>query len=189
MIPPSLMAWNPNKLMKCLFVKLFLGTGHATKLDGFSERFQTAVDPHPHPSEWSLSLEIICMPFILSAQHTSSHIWKHIYRKKLQHIFPKIRGRGAKAVWIFFPKIHPICVCRLNICSYFGWIDKYCKNTLIVNLTNISSNIETAVLSFQFLLFQPFTSWYHSSVQGQLSLPLGWSFGFCCSISSASWSW
>ena len=32
--------------MKCLF---FLGTSHATKSDKFSERFQTAVDPHPPP--------------------------------------------------------------------------------------------------------------------------------------------
>ena len=30
-------------------VNLFLGTGHATKSDEFSERFQTAVDPHPPP--------------------------------------------------------------------------------------------------------------------------------------------
>ena len=33
--------------MKCLFVKIFLETGHATKSHEFPERFQTAVDPHP----------------------------------------------------------------------------------------------------------------------------------------------
>ena len=45
--------------------------------DEFSERFQTAVDhhPHPHPSEWSLSLEIMCMHFILSGPRTSLHIF------------------------------------------------------------------------------------------------------------------
>ena len=33
---------------------------------------------------------------------------------------------------------------RLNICSYIGWIDKYCQ---FVNSTNITTNIETAELS------------------------------------------
>ena len=32
--------------MKCLLSRTFLGTGHATKSDEFSERFQAAVDPH-----------------------------------------------------------------------------------------------------------------------------------------------
>ena len=64
-------------------VNLFLGTGHATKSDEFSEWFQTAVDPHPHPSEWSLSLELMCMHFILSDHHTSLHRCKHIYHKKI----------------------------------------------------------------------------------------------------------
>ena len=35
--------------------------------------------PNPRPSEWSLSLEIMCMHFILSGHHTSSHICNHIY--------------------------------------------------------------------------------------------------------------
>ena len=36
-----------NKVMKCLFLKLFLGTGHTTKSDEFSKKFQTALDPPP----------------------------------------------------------------------------------------------------------------------------------------------
>ena len=88
--------------MKCLVLKLFSGTGHTTKLDEFSERFQTAVDPHPSPpSEWSLSL---CTHFILSGPRTSLHIFDHIhYRKDLQHNFPKMRGALG-----IFPKISPI---------------------------------------------------------------------------------
>ena len=50
--------------------------------------------------------------------------------------------------------------CRLNICSYIGWIDKYCicqfnqynykywdGSAVFVNSTNITTNIETAALS------------------------------------------
>ena len=55
--------------------------GGATQLDEFSEMFQTAVDPQPHSSEWSLSLEIMCMHFILSGHHTSLHICNHINQK------------------------------------------------------------------------------------------------------------
>ena len=50
---------------KALVVITVWGTGHASKSDEFSERFQTVVDLHP--SEWSPSLEM-CMHFIL-------HIW------------------------------------------------------------------------------------------------------------------
>ena len=84
--------------MNCLFVKLFLGTGHATKSDEFTERFPTvAVDPPTtHPSEWPLSLEIRCMHFILSGHHTSLKICNHInHIKKLQHNFPKMRVEGC----------------------------------------------------------------------------------------------
>ena len=76
--------------MKCLFIKLFLGTGHANKSDEFSERFQTAVDPHP--SEWSPSLEIMCLHFILSGPCTSMHIFENTHCKKMQHNFLKMRG-------------------------------------------------------------------------------------------------
>ena len=34
---------------------------------------------------------------------------------------------------------------RLNNCCYIGWIDTYC--TVFVNSTNLTTNIETAVLS------------------------------------------
>ena len=40
------------------------GMGQGTKTDEFSEMFQTAVDTHR--PEWSLSLEVMCMDFILS---------------------------------------------------------------------------------------------------------------------------
>ena len=73
--------------------------GHATKSDEFSERFQTTVDPHP--SEKSLSLEIMCMHFILSGHHTSLHICNHIYHKKNCNIilWKWGAGGGSKAVW------------------------------------------------------------------------------------------
>ena len=35
-------------------------------------------------------------------------------------------------------------LCRLNICNYIGWIDKY---SVFVNSANITTSIETAVLS------------------------------------------
>ena len=62
--------------MRCLFVKLFHGKGTTDEL---SERFQTAVDPYPRPSEWFLSLEIICMHLILSGPHTYFHKCNHIH--------------------------------------------------------------------------------------------------------------
>ena len=96
-------------LHSCLICNdAFKGTGHATKSDEFSERFQTAVDPHPRHS---LSLEIMCMHFILSGNHTSLHICIAYYAtisimKKLQHNFPKMKG-GRRPFGIL-PKIHPI---------------------------------------------------------------------------------
>ena len=48
-----------------------------------------------------LYLEIMCMHFILSSHHISSHICKHIRHKKLQYNFPKMRGGGSKAGWNF----------------------------------------------------------------------------------------
>ena len=88
--------------MKALLVIPVLGTGHATKSDKILERFQMEVDPHP--SEWSPSLEIMCMHFILSGSRTSLHIFDHIHYKKLQHNFPKMRG-GVKGRLEFFQKI------------------------------------------------------------------------------------
>ena len=54
--------------------------------DAFSERFQMAVDLQPRTSEWSPSLEILCMHSIQSDPYTSLHIC--IYE-----------GGGVKAVW------------------------------------------------------------------------------------------
>ena len=60
------------------------------------ERVQTAVDPHP--SEWSLSLEIMCIMHLVII-HPSIHATMSII-KKLQHNFRKWGGGGgSKAVW------------------------------------------------------------------------------------------
>ena len=52
-------------------------------------------------SERSLSLEIICIHFILSGPYTSLHICNHIHFKKMRYNLPKMRSFGT------FPKIHP----------------------------------------------------------------------------------
>ena len=69
----------------------------------FRKGCKRQLTPTLQPSEWSLSLEIMCMHFILSGPPTSLHICNHIhYKKKLQHNFPKMRGGGgSKAVWNF----------------------------------------------------------------------------------------
>ena len=92
-IPPSLMAWNPNKLMKCLFVKLFSETGHTTKSDEFLERFQTAVDPHHPPRRM--------VPISGNHMHAFHTIWPSylLVYKNMQHNFPKMMVGGSKAVW------------------------------------------------------------------------------------------
>ena len=95
-----------RNLKKALLVIPVYKTGQGAKADEFLERFQTAVDPHPHPSEWTLSLEIMCMHFILFGHHTSSHICNHICHKKLRYNFPKMRGgEWPKAVWNFLWKL------------------------------------------------------------------------------------
>ena len=44
--------------------------------------------------------------------------------------------------------------CRLSICCYIGWMDIYwLTNTVFVNSTNITSNIETAALSIWSVIF------------------------------------
>ena len=55
-------------------------------LFGWKENIQ----PKMHIVQWSLSLEIMCMHFILSGHHTSSHTCNHNCHKKLQHNFPKM---------------------------------------------------------------------------------------------------
>ena len=54
--------------------------------------------PTPRPSEWSLSLEIMCMYFILSGPHTSLRIFDHIHYNNCNIIFRKWGG-GSKTVW------------------------------------------------------------------------------------------
>jgi len=55
------------------------GWQYQSKTEAFLEKFWTAFDPNPRPSEWSLSLEIMCMYFILSGPHTHLHKCKHIW--------------------------------------------------------------------------------------------------------------
>ena len=57
----------------------------------------------PNPSEWSLSLEIMCWHFILSCHHTFSHICNHICHKKCNITFQKWGG-GVKGRLEFFQK-------------------------------------------------------------------------------------
>ena len=78
--------------MKCLFIKLFLGTGHANKSDEFLERFQTAVNPHSPPL-------LRMVPISGNHVHAFHIIWPSnllayatICHKKLQYNFPKMRG-------------------------------------------------------------------------------------------------
>ena len=40
----------------------------------FRKGSKRPLTPNPRPLEWSLSLEIVCMHFILSGPHTSLHI-------------------------------------------------------------------------------------------------------------------
>ena len=85
--------------MKCLFVKLFLGTGYSTKSDEFSERFQ--LNTTSHPSEFSPPLKIMWVHFILSGPCTSLHIFDHVhYKKNCNIIFRKWRG-GSDSIWNF----------------------------------------------------------------------------------------
>ena len=58
-------------------------------------------------SEWSLSLEIMCMHFILSGPHTSLHICNHIHYKKIEKQFSENEGGGQRLFGIF-PKINSI---------------------------------------------------------------------------------
>ena len=68
----------------------------------FRKGSKRQLTPTPHPKEWSLSLEIMCMHLILSGHHTSLHICNHIHlicnTKNLQGKFPKMRrgGQGRK---------------------------------------------------------------------------------------------
>ena len=55
----------------------------------------------PHPSEWSLSLEIMYMHFILSGPRASLHIVDHIHYKEFATLLSENERAGLKAVWNF----------------------------------------------------------------------------------------
>ena len=60
----------------------------------------------PHHSEWSPSLEIICMHFILSCPRTSLRIFDHIHYKKVATKFSE--NEGGRRPFGIFPKVHSI---------------------------------------------------------------------------------
>ena len=69
--------------VSCAQYTLCKGKDGSIKSDEFSENT-------PHISEWSPSLGIMCMHFILSGPRTSLHIFDHIhYRQSCDIIFRK----------------------------------------------------------------------------------------------------
>ena len=81
----------------------------------FRESIKRPLTPTPCPLEWPLSLEIMCMYFILSGPHTyiyaticgAINFWRLcIQFKKLLHNFPKWWG-AVKGSLDFFLKIYP----------------------------------------------------------------------------------
>ena len=75
----------------------------------FRESSKRPLTPTPCPLEWPLSLEIMCMYFILSGPHTyiyaticgAVNFWRLCIQFKKKS---KNDGRRSKAVWIFFWK-------------------------------------------------------------------------------------
>ena len=60
----------------------FLGTGGPTKMDEFSEKFQTAFDPHSHPSPphvWKIILRISRQKCVISRQKCVCSFWRDCY--------------------------------------------------------------------------------------------------------------
>ena len=59
----------------------------------FRKGSKQPLTPTPCPSEWSLSLEIVYMHFILSGPHTSLHVCNHIHygssSKRRRHFWAK----------------------------------------------------------------------------------------------------
>ena len=58
------------------------GWARVLKRINFWKGSKRHLTPTTHPSEWSLSLKIMCMHFILSGPRTSFHIFVHIHYKK-----------------------------------------------------------------------------------------------------------
>ena len=94
--------------MKCLFVKLFLGTGHATKSDEFSERFQTAVDPQDVkafavPEENTNLLNRRCAS---DEKNRCWILWRLKKRIKMDHLLP-LTSTTSTATWAMLDRRHP----------------------------------------------------------------------------------
>ena len=68
-----------DTLKKALVVIPVKGGVRVPKRMNFRKGSKRQLTPNPHPSEWSLSLEIMCMHFILSGSRTSLHIYDHIH--------------------------------------------------------------------------------------------------------------
>ena len=78
-----------HSLKKALVVILVLGTGKGTRTEGFSKKFQTAVDPHLPPLRM-VPISGNHVRFILSGPLTSLNIFDHInYKKNCNMIFRK----------------------------------------------------------------------------------------------------
>ena len=103
--------------------------------------------PTPHPSEWSLSQEFLCIHFILSSHHTYLHICVYMHIciyiyatisiiKDVQRIFLIFQkwGRAAGGRLDFFPKIHPI---------WYLFLFAYCWITSLSNINILLSLIST----------------------------------------------
>ena len=94
-----------------------------------------------HPSEWSLSLEIMCMHFILSGHHTSLPICNHIYHSFYQIcdiIFQKWGGvegllnfseNSSVLVAVPFPKLSKYVWHAIGENRPFDWENLFCPKT------------------------------------------------------------
>ena len=91
---------------------IFLSKGRVTvpKQMNFRESSKPHLTPTPCPLEWPLSLEIMCMYFILSGPHTYSYAticgainFESFVSnlKRLQHNFPKMMGGGQRQFGFF----------------------------------------------------------------------------------------
>ena len=91
-------------------IKPPLGRVAPPKQMNFRESSKWPLTTSPCPLEWPLSLEIMCMYFILSGPHTyiyaticgAVNFWRlFIQFKKLQHNFPKMMGGGQRQFGFF----------------------------------------------------------------------------------------
>ena len=74
-----------------------------------------------------LYLEIMCMHFILSSHHISSHIYATLnVITNLQYNFPKMRGGGGQRPFGFGSQTPPSVTCHLHEQAFSSWC-KYLK--------------------------------------------------------------